>query len=131
MEHKRKLNVAAEPHSKQVKGRTKAKALLLQNKDKLVAHKNKLKDKWTQQLQHPIHMNEKLAHFRDVAEKRWLQEVKKIHKANVRTSILHVKRLFAKDSMSSAGGASAATGRAAKVPTATRGLARRLFMSLV
>ncbi|ETV75481.1 hypothetical protein, variant 1 [Aphanomyces astaci] len=119
LEQKRKLNVAVEHHhAKQQAGRAKAKALLLENKAKLVAQKNKLKDKWTQQLQqlqHPsVHMNEKFAHFRDAAEKRWMSEVKKLHKANVRTSILHVKRLFAKESHASSATATSSTGTATK-----------------
>ncbi|RQM21619.1 hypothetical protein B5M09_007517 [Aphanomyces astaci] len=122
LEQKRKLNVAVEHHhAKQQAGRAKAKALLLENKAKLVAQKNKLKDKWTQQLQqlqHPsVHMNEKFAHFRDAAEKRWMSEVKKLHKANVRTSILHVKRLFAKESHASSATATSSTGTATKVLT--------------
>ncbi|RHY51833.1 hypothetical protein DYB38_003507 [Aphanomyces astaci] len=122
LEQKRKLNVAVEHHhAKQQAGRAKAKALLLENKAKLVAQKNKLKDKWTQQLQqlqHPsVHMNEKFAHFRDAAEKRWMSEVKKLHKANVRTSILHVKRLFAKESHASSATATSSAGTATKVLT--------------
>ncbi|KDO35774.1 hypothetical protein SPRG_22056 [Saprolegnia parasitica CBS 223.65] len=93
----RKLHTSAEtkPSSKQ-EMTEKAKQLLLKKKDKLVAHKNRLKVKWHEQLhnlQHR-HMNDTLQTLKVAAETRILRRLRKSTKPTPIGSLQRVKRLF-------------------------------------